>query len=210
MKNNDQDIYQDRRNRGYSSAQEQYSGQPSDVGQNKASGDDYRRHGGYCGRGGHCGRDQEMRQPYDDGWKHKSVPEDNLYGLMRQSGHYLFHRANGNVAHGQQRILHILSGIGGMSQKELQQRLGIQPGSMSEILNKIEEKGWIRRVRNEEDARKVDISLTEEGKAQAAAEQKNDTAELFQALTSEEQEQLKSLMTKLVASWLKETADKTE
>ena len=59
---------------------------------------------------------------------------------MRQSGHYLFHHG-GNEAYGQVRILRILSEADGISQKELQQKLAIKPGSASEILNKLEEKG---------------------------------------------------------------------
>lgn len=154
-------------------------------------------HGGHDGHGG-------CRHPHDDGFRHACAPEDTLYGLMRQAGHYLFHRARGNEAHGQERILRILSKAGGMSQKELQCMLGIQPGSVSEILNKMEEKGLIARTRSSEDARRVDLVLTDQGKEKAAAAEKDDTEELFGVLTAEEQQLLKRLMTKLVSSWLKD------
>jgi DNA-binding MarR family transcriptional regulator len=123
---------------------------------------------------------------------------------MRQSGHYLFHRARGNEAHGQERILRILSETGGMSQKELQCRLGIQPGSVSEILSKMEEKELIARARSSQDGRRMDLVLTDKGRERAAELRKDDAEELFQALTPKEQEQLKVLMTKLVTSWLKD------
>ena len=47
---------------------------------------------------------------------------------------------------------------------ELQEILGIQAGSLSEILAKIEATGWITRQKNADDKRQIDISLTESGK----------------------------------------------
>ncbi len=119
---------------------------------------------------------------------------------MRQSGHYLFHHG-GNEAYGQVRILRILSEADGISQKELQQKLAIKPGSASEILNKLEEKGLIERSRSEEDARRVNLHLTEKGKKEAEISGSDDPASLFQVLTEEEQEQLRQLLTKLLTSW---------
>lgn len=156
-------------------------------------------HEGHCHDGhGRCGH------PHDGSFPHACTPETSLYGLMRQSGHYLFHRARGNEAHGQERILRILSETGGMSQRELQCRLGIQPGSVSEILSKMEEKELIARARSSQDGRRMDLVLTDKGRERAAQLRKDDAEELFQALTPKEQEQLKVLMTKLVTSWLKD------
>ena len=90
-------------------------------------------------------------------------------------------------------------------QKELQDLLGIQAGSMSEIAAKLEGKGLIVRVRSEEDRRKVFLSITEQGRAWAA--QGDEThirrrrAELFAALTDEEQGTLEALLDKLSADW---------
>lgn len=151
-----------------------------------------------CGRGSGNGRRGEH-----EGYGHSRIPADNLYGLMRQSGHYLFHQANGNTAHGQGRILHMLREKDPVSQRELQRQLGIQPGSISEILNKLEEKGLIERRKDEQDQRRVIVSLTDAGRREAAAwKDPDDNGKLFAALSREEQEQLKNLLTKLVGSWL--------
>lgn len=165
------------------------------------------RHGGH-GRshGGdlHEKRDQEGHRERDDGWRHMDKPEDSLYGLMRQSGHYLFHH-RGNEARGQERILQILSQQDGMSQRDLQYQLGVQPGSMSEILGKMEEKGLITRNRSEDDARRIVLTLTPQG-ADAAASSQSASAgdDLFSALTQEEQETLKTILTKLISTWLRQ------
>jgi DNA-binding MarR family transcriptional regulator len=89
-----------------------------------------------------------------------------------------------------------------MSQRELQELLQIQPGSISEILTKLEMKGLLKRTKDEADKRRVILSLTEEG--QAAAQQSDgalDKENLFGVLTDEEQTTLKLLLDKLLASW---------
>ena len=65
---------------------------------------------------------------------------------------------------GQGRILRILCQQEQMSQKELQEILHIQPGSMSEIAAKLESKGLIARGRDEADKRKILLSITDEGR----------------------------------------------
>lgn len=74
-----------------------------------------------------------------------------------------------------------------MSQKELQDLLGIQAGSMSEIAAKLEDKGLITRVRSEGDRRKVSLSITEQGRVRVAQSDEahilRRRAELFAVLT---------------------------
>ena len=103
---------------------------------------------------------------------------------------------------GQGSILTILSEKESMSQKELQDILRIQPGSLSEILTKLEQKGMITREKDEEDKRKSVISLTEAGKA-AVHEQtpRMDEKEMFDVLSEEEQTELKRLLKKLISFW---------
>lgn len=105
---------------------------------------------------------------------------------------------------GQKRILHILGKEGSMTQRELTERLNIQPGSASEIIKKLETAGYIIRTANENDRRTSDISLTEAGLAQIReldAGYKNRNSELFSVLSSEEAVQLLSLLEKLSADW---------
>ncbi len=89
-----------------------------------------------------------------------------------------------------------------MTQKELQEALGIQPGSASEILSKLEARGLVGRQRDEQDKRKVVLRITEAGRAgaQACSDEKKGR-NLYEGLSSEEQESLKELLTKLLNSW---------
>lgn len=105
---------------------------------------------------------------------------------------------------GQNRILRMLSEDGGMTQRALTERLGIQPGSASEVLGKLEKAGFIARTQNEEDRRTTDVSLTEAGKAQAAevaAQREAKVHELFAVLTEEEKTVFLAAMEKLNKSW---------
>ena len=132
----------------------------------------------------------------------KHTEEHNLLTLMEKCGQFLYQRRGGK--RGQGRILKILSAEGEMTQKELQQRLGIQSGSMSEIVLKLEGNGLVSRERDEADKRKIRLKITEEGKyffeekhkARIEREKK-----LFNVLTEEEQEVLKVLLTKLAEDW---------
>ena len=109
---------------------------------------------------------------------------------------------------GQGRILRTLCQRGGMPQRELQDLLGIQAGSMSEIAAKLEDKGLITRVRSEEDRRKVSLSVTEQGRAwveQSDEEHiRRRRAELFSVLTPEEQSTLEGLLDKLSSHWTRQ------
>lgn len=127
--------------------------------------------------------------------------QDDLYSMLRACGHYLFHRFGKNM--GQGRILSILSERESITQKELQEMLRIQPGSATEILTKLEEKGLIRRKKDEEDKRCCIIELTEDGQKafQMRKQQKEEQAQLFASLDETEREELKRLLGKLLESW---------
>ena len=117
---------------------------------------------------------------------------------MRRCGHALRHRADRD--RGQRTVLALLAAWGETDQRTLQNALAIQPGSVSELLSKLEAKGYIVKTRSEQDRRMATVALTEEGKeaARSLPEKKQD---LYAALTSEEQETLKSLLKKLLESW---------
>lgn len=105
---------------------------------------------------------------------------------------------------GQKRILMMLAEQGELTQRELTERLGVRPGSASEILAKLENAGLIARTQNEEDRRTVNVSLTEAGSALAAesAEKRSGLSEeMFSCLSDGEKETLLSLLEKLRADW---------
>lgn len=142
-----------------------------------------------------CGGGQCRRGPH---------PERNdLAGKFERCGRLIAHCLG--KRRGQGRILRTLCRRGDMPQKELQDLLGIQAGSMSEIAAKLEDKGLIVRVRSREDRRKVLLSVTEQGRAWVAQRDEETIlrrrAELFAVLTAEERETLEGLLDKLLADW---------
>lgn len=115
----------------------------------------------------------------------------------------------------QKRILIILSEIGGsVTQRELTERLGIQPGSASEVIAKLEDAGYIRRTPNEADRRTINIDLTETGKTAAEEEAQNERKQrheqMFSCLSEEEKKQLLCLLEKVNTDWKQRYQDMGE
>jgi DNA-binding MarR family transcriptional regulator len=91
-----------------------------------------------------------------------------------------------------------------ISQKDLQEILRIEPGSMSELVIKLEHKGFITRTKDETDKRMSKLMITELGLELSKELGETDTHEeqlLLSSLDSEEQQQLKVLLSKLLAGW---------
>lgn len=104
----------------------------------------------------------------------------------------------------QGRILKILYHHGPMTQKILQDKLDIQPGSMSEIAAKLEHKGLLCREKDPVDKRKILLTLTDAGRADVEAFHKHGKprhTKDFDVLTQQEQQQLSQLLEKLLDSW---------
>lgn len=89
-----------------------------------------------------------------------------------------------------------------MTQKQLQEMLEIQAGSISEILSKMEDNRLIERLKDHEDKRRMLVSLTQQGeehvKEYRLGKKMGDS---FSPLNDEEKEQLKILLLKLLDSW---------
>lgn len=137
---------------------------------------------------------------------HGPHPErDDLAGKFERCGRLLSNCLG--KRRGQGRILRTLCRRGEMPQRELQELLGIQAGSMSEIAAKLEDKGLITRVHSKEDRRKISLSITEQGRAWV--DQSDEAhilrrrAELFSVLTPKEQRALGEILDKLSADWAK-------
>lgn len=104
----------------------------------------------------------------------------------------------------QKQILMILNDAGTITQRELTGRLGIQPGSASEVIAKLESAGLVLRCASETDRRTSDISLTDEGKKQAQEalrQRKQRHEDMFSLLNEEEKMQLLSTLEKINADW---------
>lgn len=104
----------------------------------------------------------------------------------------------------QRRILIILSESESITQRDLTERLGIQPGSASEILSKLESAGLIIRTQNETDRRTTDVRLTDSGRElarEALAQRQKRHEEMFSCLLEEERQQLLSLLERICIDW---------
>lgn len=69
------------------------------------------------------------------------------------------------VTIGQWYFLRALWDEDGLTQRELSQRVGMMEPTTVTALNGMERKGYVKRVRNTEDKRKVNIYLTDRGRA---------------------------------------------
>lgn len=104
----------------------------------------------------------------------------------------------------QKRILILLLETGPITQRELTERLGIQPGSASEVVAKLEKTGLLTRMESEADRRTVDVILTGEGERQAkeAKSQRDERhGEMFSVLSEEEKFRLLGLLEKVNRDW---------
>jgi DNA-binding MarR family transcriptional regulator len=100
-------------------------------------------------------------------------------------------------------VLACLDEFGSASQREISDRLRLDPSDLVAFVDWLEEVGFVRRRRDERDRRRYAVDLTPAGRRALrtrtrAAERLN--AELFAALDPEERERLRTLLLKAVAS----------
>lgn len=135
--------------------------------------------------------------------QYESLDQNNkLIWNFRDIGHTMRQISEGRGS--QKRILILLRETEGMTQKELTARLGVQPGSASEVLNKLEQAGMILRTPSETDHRTMDIRLTPDGKAlakEASAKRAERHEQMFAVLSDEEKDTLLALLEKVNAHW---------
>lgn len=104
----------------------------------------------------------------------------------------------------QKRILIILHEVGTITQRALTERLGIQPGSASEVIAKLEGAELITRTPSESDRRTADIQLTDKGRelaSQAVNQRRRRHEEMFSCLSEDEKTELLTLFEKINADW---------
>lgn len=105
----------------------------------------------------------------------------------------------GNRYQGQGQILAILKENPVITQKALTRQLNMRPQSASEMINKLEKRGYIIRTKSEEDRRVMIIQLTKEGQ-QAVEEGEMDTFQpvVLNVLTEEEKQEFGRILDKLI------------
>lgn len=119
-------------------------------------------------------------------------------------GHYM-HFHGGGVS-GKAPIICLLAKQPGgeMSQQELGMHFDLKPGSLSEILSKLEVNGLIERSRNPKDRRQLTIHLTEIGWKKARIDQAariHFREQAFSALTPDERKNLADMLDKIRVTW---------
>lgn len=157
---------------------------------------DYKEGGGHHhSHHDHHDHDHHGRHGHHGKHGHPPFPDDgSLLSLFARCSHTL--RRAGGKHMAQERVLRILARQEeGMGQRQLQELLGIQSGSLSELVSKLEAKGLLTRVRDKADKRNVTLLLTDAGRAAVGPEERPDP---FAALSGEEQELLRALLQKLL------------
>ena len=121
---------------------------------------------------------------------------------FRGISHSIMHNSEGKGS--QSRILIILLENKEVSQRALTKHLGIQPGSVSEVLKKLEDNGLINRLASEDDRRTSILSLTAEGEeaAKKALSHKDQLYnEMLEVLDEKYKQELLALLEKLNDDW---------
>ena len=111
------------------------------------------------------------------------------------------HGAVGDPTRGQGRVLALLAVKPETTQRELSFLLDMRQQSLSELLAKLEEKGFVTREKSEQDGRVTVVKLTEAGAAAApTAQQMGNHDDVLDCLSDEEQEQFETLVDKVISS----------
>lgn len=98
------------------------------------------------------------------------------------------------------RMLSCVAENPGVSSRDLCEYLDVRPSSLSEILTRAENDGWITRTASEEDRRIQRVNLSDKGKSFIAAmreAEKKDAARKTSCLTDEEKAQFCALCNRL-------------
>lgn len=152
-------------------------------------------------------RTKQKEHRHHDGHQHDHHKEmstnEHISRMLGKCGHILRHQAGGKAS--QSRVLQILSEHKDkMTQKDVMDRMDIQPGSLSELLGKMEHSDLIERMQNAQDKRNMDVLLTTKGKdlyEQSKAEQEKEMEALFSCLEDSEKQQLEQLLGKILKNW---------
>ncbi len=124
------------------------------------------------------------------------MEEETLHGLFLRCSNIISRRLGNSAS--RRRIIALLDERGELTQRELQELLGIQAGSLSELVGRMEEHGVVTRKPDEKDRRRTILSLTETGRKRAAEPRQMGDERLFSALSEEEREQLRGMLQKII------------
>lgn len=101
----------------------------------------------------------------------------------------------------QGKVLKILYKKGRLSQKEVQEILDVKPGSISEIITKLEKRELVTRVQDLQDRRRVLLELTEKGRQDVeefSRNYQNSVMQFFEVLEDVEKQEFGRILVKLL------------
>ena len=130
----------------------------------------------------------------------RRIEDSDLMELIDMAGRMAQRRPQAGPARSQALVLSILAGRDALSQRELQQMLGIQPGSLSELLSKLEAKGYMTREKAE-DRRGNLLRITDAGRDAIPNADELPEDDPFSILSEDQQNQLAALLRTLLAHW---------
>jgi DNA-binding MarR family transcriptional regulator len=118
---------------------------------------------------------------------------------IRRASHQAI-REKGGLFHRQAYLLHLVAENGGANQRDLAEQMDVRPSSMTEMLMKLEQTGFIARNPDLQDQRAMRICLTDMGKReveQLIAINDDFADSLFNTLSEEEKMQMLTIIEKL-------------
>lgn len=129
---------------------------------------------------------------------------EELYNLLAELLNQRMNRTVFDSLRGEYGVLRYLVFVEDhVSAGQLTEQLHVVPGRMTDILKSLEHKKWIKRQRDENDRRKVNVEITEEGRQQAKEMRQhisNEYQGMFQILGKKDTEELIRLL-KIVLSY---------
>ena len=137
----------------------------------------------------------------------KHVDRDTIMEMISQIAEKYRRQAQHAGKNGQGKILSLLYNAGPMSLSSVAEKLGIMTGSASEMVNKLERKGLVVKAQDDQDRRKLVISLSEEGKHHVIAFRNTQRSTAFSptsCLSDEELLTLQSILQKVICNLEKE------
>lgn len=137
-----------------------------------------------------------------------TVADETLsFGYLARYAHRAFVKALAEelephgVLAAQWSVLRVLWNAEGLTQVELAERMRVEKASLTGVLEGMERRGLIRRVRNAEDRRKINITLTGQGrrlKSQLLPHGVKINRKATRGMTNAEANQLRGLLTKVI------------
>ncbi|MFW5730752.1 MAG: MarR family winged helix-turn-helix transcriptional regulator [Desulfonatronovibrionaceae bacterium] len=104
----------------------------------------------------------------------------------------------------QMHTVEILSAQGALAMKELAEKMGITTGTLTVLVDRLEEAGMVERKPHETDRRSIRVQLTEKGRAHARDHHKlhnHLTRELTSDMSPEEMEALAGCLRKMLVNF---------